>query len=229
VNVARMDAGPDGFLIAGNRMTGAAVWRSPDAARFGIVERAPALASDASGETWAFDSTDTTDGWLVAGGFLPKGRIDRDAIGWRSADGAAWQRVPAAGATNAYEELQRVTLLGGVPVAVGLAGQSFGAWRLANGAWQPVGRFGSAPPGAAGTVRALTVAGPRLYAVTGDGTSYALWASGDQGRRWRAAVLPARVTTGPENTVAVAGGAGVAVLLTDDGTVGRTYVAETGA
>jgi hypothetical protein len=229
VNVARLDAGPRGFLISGNRMTGAAIWRSPDAAKFTIVERAPALSSDASGETWAFDGTATPDGWLVAGGFLPKGRIDRDPIGWRSADGRAWQRVPAAGASAAYEEVQRVTVLDGVPIGVGISGSAYGTWRLESGRWQPAGSFGSAKPGAGTTVRALTAAGERLFAVTGDGLAYTLWVSDDRGDRWRPAALPGAVPGGPETAAVVAGGEGRAVLLTDDGTDGRIYVAETGA
>jgi hypothetical protein len=228
VNVARLDAGPSGFLIAGNRMTGAAVWRSPDAAKFTIVERAPALASDASGETWAFDSVATPDGWLVAGGFLPKGRIDRDPIGWQSADGTVWQRVPAAGASDAYEEVQRVTVLDGVPIGVGISGSVFGTWRLESGRWQPAGSFGTARPGGS-TVRALTTAGARLFAVTGDGLAYAVWVSDDRGGRWRPAALPATLPGGPETAAVVAGGDGRALLLTDDGTDGRIYLAETGA
>jgi hypothetical protein len=228
VNVARMDAGPPGFLISGNRMSGAAVWTSADAARFTLHERAPGLASGADGETWAFDAAGLTGGWLVVGGLLPAGRVDRDAVGWRSADGSAWQRVGAAGATGAYEELHRVTVRDGVPVAVGLRGGSFGAWRLAAGAWRPAGSFGTVPPGGASGVRALTVAGGRLFCVTTDGAAYALWVSDDAGAAWRPAGLPRAVPAVAESALAVAGAGGRAVLLSDDGADGRIYVSETG-
>ncbi|HEU4349150.1 MAG TPA: hypothetical protein VFR35_15350 [Actinoplanes sp.] len=229
VNVARMDGGPAGFLIVGNRMSGAAIWRSPDAAEFEIREGAPALASDASGVTWAFDATATPDGWLVAGGFLPKGRIDRDVMGWRSADGSVWERVPAAGASDAYEELQRVVMHDAVPVGAGLRGSAFGVWRLAAGEWRPVGSFGSVPPGGLSSVRALSVAGDRLFCVTTDGASYFLWVSDDGGAGWRAAALPVAVPARAESAVVVAGdGQGRAVLLSDDGADGRIYVAASG-
>jgi len=227
VNVARMDAGPRGFLISGNRVRGAAVWTSPDAAKFAIHEGTPALASDATGETWAFDGTATPDGWLVVGGLLPAGRIDRDPIGWASADGSAWARVPAVGATAAYEELQRVTLLDGVPLAVGLSGPAFGAWRLESGQWRPAGSFGTVRPGGDTSVRSLAAAGSRLFAVTKDGVAFHLWVSDDRAAAWRAAAVPA-VPVRPETTAAVAGSGGRVVLLTDDGGNGRIYSAETG-
>ena len=46
--MARLVAGPAGFLITGNRTSGAAVWTSPDASEFEIIEAAPGLASDAA-------------------------------------------------------------------------------------------------------------------------------------------------------------------------------------
>ena len=146
--MARMDAGPEGFLISGNRMTGAAVWLSPDAAKFEILEGAPALASDATGETWAFDGTATPDGWLVVGGLLPERPHRPGPDGLASADGAAWVRVPAAGASAAYEELQRVVVRDGVPVAVGLPGRpsARGGWSGAVAAGRVV-RDGAAGAG----------------------------------------------------------------------------------
>lgn len=227
VNVGRLDAGPGGFLISGNRMSGAAVWRSPDAAEFAIVERAPVLASDATGETWAFDSVATGDGWLLVGGFLPKGRIDRDPMAWRSADGVAWARVPGP-ATDAYEEIQRVALAGAVPVGVGVAGGTFGAWRLTGGAWQAAGTFGVAGAGPGTTVRSVAASGDQVYATTGSPDAYALWVSPDGGASWRPGDLPSVVPARSETAAAVAVAGGRVVLVTDDGTDGRIYTAETG-
>ena len=228
VNVARMDGGPAGFLISGNRMSGAAAWLSPDAAKFEIREGAPALASDTSGETWAFDGTATADGWLVVGGFLPKGRIDRDVMGWRSADGSVWERVPAAGASDAYEELQRVVLHDAVPVGVGLRGTAFGVWRLTAGEWRPVGSFGSVPPGGLSAVRALAAAGDRLFCVTTDGKAYSLWVSDDGGAGWRAAAVPVPVPARAETALVVAGDRDRVVLVSDDGAESRIFTASTG-
>src|SRR4029434_2591672 len=104
MNVARMVAGPTGWLIVGNRTPGAAVWLSPDAHKFEIVEGAPELASDPRGETWAFDGAAIADGWMVVGGLRPAHRIDRDPASWRSADGKTWTRTVLAGTAD-YEEL----------------------------------------------------------------------------------------------------------------------------
>lgn len=227
VNVARLDAGPPGFLIAGNRMSGAAAWVSRDAASFDIVERAPGLASDPAGETWAFDGVAAAPGWLLVGGIVPAGRVDRDPLGWRSPDGRRWTRLPAAGAGKDYEELHRVTVLNGVPVAAGLRGGVFGAWRLDGDEWRPAGTFGTVRPGGASAVRSLAASDGRLIAVTGDAQGFGAWISVDQGGSWRPAAIPA-VPAGAEHAVSLTAAAdGRLVLLTDDGTNGRIHLAET--
>jgi hypothetical protein len=229
INVARLDAGPGGFLIAGNRMSGAAVWTSPDGAKFTIHERAPALASDASGETWAFDSVFSPIGWVVVGGVVPKGRVDRDVLGWLSADGRTWSQLPAAEEYEGYDELQRVTVLNGVPVAVGVWGPAFAAWRLDGGAWRQTGTFGAVRPGGVSSVRSAVAVGDRLIVITGDEKGYTGWVSDDRGGSWRTAAIPA-VPAGPDHAVALtAGSDGRLVLVTDDGANGRVYVAETGS
>ncbi|PWR05230.1 hypothetical protein DKT68_27980, partial [Micromonospora acroterricola] len=120
VNVSRLAAGAPGWLIVGNRSAGAASWvSSPEAAEFALVEGAPELASDGAGVTWAFDAVAVPAGWVAVGGLLPAGRIDRDPAVWSSPDGRSWRRTVLPGGPE-YEELQRVTLVGGVPAAVGL-------------------------------------------------------------------------------------------------------------
>jgi hypothetical protein len=222
VNVARLDAGRPGWLISGNRMSGAAAWVSGDSAAFRIVERAPVLASGTAGETWSFDAVATDGGWVMVGGEQLKGRIDRDAVGWLSTDGVRWQRLPAAGATPAYEELQRV-VLDRTPLAVGLRGGAFGVWRLAGERWQPGASFGVAPPGGRASVRSLAVAGTSLFCVTSDGVSQTLWESTDGGDRWRPVASPAPMPAGADRTVAVSGAAGQVLLVHDDGARGRIY------
>ena len=227
VNVARLDAGPPGWLISGNRMSGAAAWVSRDAAAFRIVERAPVLASDAAGETWSFDAVAAAGGWVMVGGELPAGRIDRDAVGWQSADGVSWRRLPATGTTPAYEELQRV-VVDTSPVAVGVRGEVFGVWRLDGDSWRPGASFGVVRPGGRAGVRSLAVAGSGLFCVTSDGEAHALWTSSDGGGGWQQVALPAAVGLGPEQTVAVSGAADRLLLVLDDGARGRIYVSETG-
>jgi hypothetical protein len=229
INVNRLAAGPSGFLITGNRMSGAAAWVSPDAARFTIVERAPALASDQVGETYGFDAVALPPGWLMAGGIIPKGRVDRDPMGWRSEDGRTWTRLASAGATEDYDELQRVTVLDGVPVAVGLRGAAFGAWRLDGDTWQPTGAFGTVRPGGGTSVRSLVASHGRLLAVTLTPDGYAGWVSADRGGTWRPVTLPP-VPVGADHAVTLtAASDGRLLLLTDDGRNGRVYLAETPA
>jgi hypothetical protein len=225
VNVARMTAGPAGWLIVGNRISGAATWTSPDSAEFTIVEGAPELASDGAGETWAFDAVPAAGGWLAAGGIIRKGRIDRDPLAWTSSDGRAWTRheVPA---TDEYEEFQRVVLAAdGTPVAVGLRGRAFAAWRREAGEWTAAGQFGAAAGKGVAMVRGLAVAGDDLLAATSDGTDHALWLSADGGRSWRTVQAPAAAPAGADRAVVVAAGGDRALVLTDDGRAGRAWVA----
>ncbi|MFI5933477.1 hypothetical protein [Actinoplanes sp. NPDC051494] len=223
INVTRLHAGPAGWLITGNRMSGAAAWLSPDAATFAIKERAPGLASSAAGETWAFDGTPADDGWLIVGGWLPSGRIDRDVAGWRSVDGAVWTPVPAAEPTSDYEELQRV-VTADVPVALGVRGGKFGAWRLESGSWRPAGTFGTVPPGGKAGVRSLSGA---LLAATTDGSAYSVWSSSDGGRKWLPVVMPEPTVIGGEGAVAVAAGAGHWVVAVDNARDALIYLTET--
>jgi hypothetical protein len=166
-------------------------------------------------------------GWLVAGAFLPKDRIDRDVMGWRSADGKTWERVPAVAPTPDYEELQRVAVAGGTPVAAGVRGASFGVWRLGAGGWEPVGAFGTVRPGGTSGVRSLIALGDHLYGTTSDGESYALWTSADGGASWRPVEMPARVKAVTETSVAVSGDKSRLLLVSDDSATGRIYLADT--
>ncbi|GAA2467300.1 hypothetical protein [Winogradskya humida] len=226
VNVSRLDAGPAGWLITGNRMSGAAAWTSADATRFDIHERAPGLASTAAGESWAFDGVPSGAGWLVVGGYLPTGRIDRDAAGWTSSDGKTWTAVSAADPTPDYEELQRVAVAD-VPVAVGVRGGRFGAWRLQERTWVPAGAFGAVAPGGRGGVRSVAYADGVLTAVTSDGVAYSLWSSPDGGRAWSPVAMPARVAAGADSAAAVAVGPGGVLLIADDAQKALIYLDET--
>ncbi|MEH0829043.1 MULTISPECIES: hypothetical protein [unclassified Micromonospora] len=223
VNVSRLTGGPAGWLIVGNRSSGAAAWVSPDAADFALVEGAPELASDGRGVSWAFDAVGVPEGWLAVGGVLPAGRIDRDPMAWSSRDGRTWSRTALPG-TDRYEELQRVVLVDGVAVALGLLGQSFGVWRRDGAGWAAVGGFGGAVASPAAGARSgvpavdgLVAAGGRLVATVSDGASRSVWISIDLGTSWRGVDLPFPVPAGADRDVAVVAVGERLWLFGDDG------------
>ncbi|MEU5913925.1 hypothetical protein [Micromonospora sp. NPDC047527] len=217
VNVSRLAAGPPGWLIVGNRSAGAASWVSaPDAAEFALVEGAPELASDAVGVTWAFDAVAVPAGWLAVGGLLPAGRIDRDPAVWSSPDGRSWRRTVLPGGSE-YEELQRVALVGGVPVAVGLRGATFGTWRQEAGGWVAAGAFGRRSSSGVPVVASLVAAGDRLFAAVADGTRYSVWVSADRGGSWRQAAMPLEAGAGADRDVALVAVGDRWWLAVDDG------------
>ncbi len=221
MNVARMVPGPSSWLIVGNRTPGSAVWLSPDATEFTIVEGAPELASDARGETWAADGVYANSGWLVVGGFLPKGRIDRDPMAWTSPDGKTWQRTVIAG-TDGYEELQRVLVRSGEIWSAGLDGKSFGAWRLNGASWEKTGAFSSLGGSAAPSVKSLAPAAGGLLVAGATGHDHEVWGSPD-GRKWRKVQLPSATPVGAERTISINGSDQRSLLLIDDGEHGKAW------
>jgi hypothetical protein len=208
VNVGHIAGGPDGFLIAGNRTTGAAVWVSPDGATFRLFENAPGLASDGGIETLARDAAADPDGrWVVVGGSARTGTLDQEPAIWLPTADAGWQKITVPSGA-AYNELQRAVRLGADIVAVGPHGSTFGAWVGHGTTWAEAGTFG----GAAGAVLSLAAAGPTLFALVQIGADRQLWRSADSARTWRQVPVPRGTPT------AVAGRAGT-VLLTADGHV----------
>ena len=154
---------------------------------------------------------------------------DRHPSHWSSADGRVWRLLTAEGASPAYEELQRVVLVGSVPVAVGLSGAVFGVWRLSDDRWRASGSFGSVPAGGGSSVRSLTAAGSRLWAATSDGVGFSLWSSADAGGRWLPVSAPGPLPVQGETAVGLAAAGDRILLVSDDGRSGRIYSAETGA
>lgn len=222
VNVGRIAAGAQGWLIVGNRIGGAAVWLSAEADRFDIVEDEPGLASDDEGRTWAHDAVAADDGWLVAGAIGRPGRTDRDPMLWESADGLRWQRVPVTGGP-ANEELQRLALSGTTPVAAGQRGEVFGAWRGGDDEWQQSGEFGSTDGPGVPLVRALAADGDLVVAVTSTGATHQLWYSTDGTRSWQELIAPTAVPASAEQVAVVAAGGGQLLILVDDATSVRAW------
>lgn len=222
INVGRMAAGPAGFMMAGNRYSGAAVWFSPDSAEFEIRERVPELANDARGETWANDVAAMPRGWVVVGGVLADGRIDRDPLGWVSADGVTWRRTRVSG-TDVYEEFQRVVVRDGTAYAFGLDGRGFAAWRLDGDQWARTATFGSIV--SLGATRSATIVDGKLLCVTSDGKEHHLFMSTD-GVSWRRVQGPSAMPSTADAQTYAAAFAQRVVLLIDDGRLGRLWVAD---
>lgn len=222
VNVSRLAGGPAGWLIVGNRASGAAAWVSADAAEFDIVEGAPELATDDRGVTWAFDAVAGPSGWLAVGGLLPKGRIDRDPAVWTSGDGRSWRRTALPG-TAEYEELQRAVLVDGAAVAVGLRGRTFGAWRQDGDVWIATGGFGVTGSAGVPSVAGLAAGGGQVLAAVSDGARHSLWRSADRGSSWREVALPVAVATGVDQDLTVTAVGDRWWVVVDDGTGGRVW------
>ncbi|MEV0003923.1 hypothetical protein AB0H28_16760 [Micromonospora sp. NPDC050980] len=223
VSASRLAAGPGGWLIAGARTGGAAVWTSPDAGGFEVREGVAELAGDARGRTAAYDAVARGSGWLVVGSLLPAGGTALTPLAWSSADGRSWRRaaLPADGGGAA----QRVVLRDGAPIAVGPVRDGFAVWRAPSGGpdgWRRVGGFGAAGPGVS-SVTGLVAAGGRLVAVTGDGADRRVWMSGDGGVSWRPVIVPTSVPARGDAALAVAAGGGGLVAVADDGKTSRAW------
>jgi hypothetical protein len=225
VNVGRIVGGRDGWLIAGNRTSGAAVWNSADATDFTLLEGVAPLAGVAGFDTWGSDAVWHRDRWIAVGGVLRKGRIDRDPIAWSSADGLTWQQQEPSSSTE-YEEMQRVAATDAAVVAIGLDGGSFRAWRSADGSWRPAGRFGTTvgirPP----QTLSLTVIGSKLIATAVNNEGFSAWVSSDVGDSWRQLATPVPLSAANDRSMVVAGGGGSALLLVDDAQVSRVWIVD---
>ena len=221
VNVGRVAAGPDGagWLIAGNRTSGAAVWWSSDGHEFELVDDDPALASDAEVGTFASDAAYDGSGWTVVGSADLDGRASWVPQAWTSTDGLAWERqeVPA---TAGFGSLERVVRADDALLAAGLDSDGFGLWRRTDAEWTSVGRFGAVDPEghAFRGVADLTVSGEDALVTVSDGSAYSLWSgSVDDTEGWREVVTPFRPSTVGGAGLSVAAADGEVLLLADDG------------
>ncbi|MBU8856090.1 MULTISPECIES: hypothetical protein [unclassified Micromonospora] len=235
VSASRLAAGPGGWLVAGARADGAAVWSSPDAEGFVLREGVAELAGDGRGRTAAYDVAAVGPGWLVVGSLLPPGGTARTPLSWFSADGRVWRRVALPVPAGAAGAAERVVAADGGPMAVGPLGDRFAVWRgrddcgspSAGSAgtgqgWRRVGGFGSAGPGVS-SVDALAASGGRLVAVTGDGAQRRLWMSGDGGESWLPVITPVPVPDGGDAALAVAVRDDGLLVVADDGKTSRAW------
>ena len=228
VNVGRIAARPEGWLIVGARTSGAAVWLSDDATEFRLVDGDPALSSDDRTATLARDGVYDGHGWTVVGSASVTGRLPRVPMAWTSPDGETWQReeVPES---DGFTDLERVIRDDDGLLAAGLRGDEFGTWQRVDGTWEAFGTFGALDPDrrAAPFVSGLTEAGSHVFASVSDGSDYRLWTS-DDGRDWRPVTTPTTPSITGEHLMSVTASGSSLLLLADDGETGRVWLAKLG-
>lgn len=230
-NVSRVAAGPDGYLITGNRVSGAAVWTSTDAREFTLHDDVPELVSGSDRQTLAIGQMHDGERWTVVGSASLTDRLARVPMAWTSPDGLTWtdEQVPR---TDEFNDLEQVVPVGDGLVAVGLRGQAYGVWtRDAQGDWGLGESFGTVRTSGGSPAVSSLVSLPtegdderRLLTSVADGESYQLWASTAAGA-WSRIDVPAAPEVGSERTLNVAARGQDVLLIADDGTQGRLWLA----
>jgi hypothetical protein len=225
VQVNRLTGGPHGWLIAGTRASGAAVWRSTDARTFRIEEGAPGLASTARATTQGFDGAWSDGRWWVVGTSVDRGGFE-SATSWTPAPAGRWTSLPLRGDAS----ITTAERVGDTPqglVAVGIDGTAFAAWTLSSGSWGPASTFGKRDP--AGTeaayVAGLASAGDEVAVTYSDGALFRL-ALGPADGPWPDVAPPVSVPVTGDDQLAVAGGDGRFLLLADEGSGARVWLAD---
>jgi hypothetical protein len=217
LGIGDMVGGPDGFLVAGSRNNGAAVWWSPDGASFRLYDGAPGLANTSQTRTLARAAIPVDGGWLVAGELIDaQGRL-RGAV-WTGDRGGPWTRTELPGASTVSTGDGVVETPPGPDVA-GLLDQGFGLWSSRNGRWRLDDRFGTVDADATTAAYVSGIASAVGYvAVTySDGARFGLWVGED-------VPMPTPVTADGDRTATVASHGYHLLLLTDDDTTGRAWL-----
>ena len=221
VAVSRLEGGPGGYLVAGTRTSGAAVWTSPTGSAFRLHDGVPGLASTPSARTQADDAVPAGPGWVVAGTTTgDSGRVT--ATVW-TGTGGTWraQRLPGGSTISTAE---RATRVGSGPLVAGLLDDRFGVWSRHAGGWTLEGTFGWRDAGAtsAAYVSGLAWTGSLVAAAYSDGRVFRLAIGGSSPG---ASTLPTTVTVRGDHAVTIATHGADALLLTDDGRQGRVWTA----
>jgi hypothetical protein len=222
VAVNRLEGGPHGFMIAGTRASGAAVWTSPTGASFRLHEGVPGLANSSSARTQGTDAVPAGRGWLVVGlSTEDDGRLD--ATVWTPAGTDRWLRRVLPGG-DTVSTADRVIHAGSGPVVAGLLDQEFGLWRRQGVNWTLEGTFGErvADATSASYVSGLAWTGSLVVATYSDGTRFRLAIGGTSPAP---STLPTSVDVSGDHAVTVATHGADALLLTDDGRQGRVWLA----
>jgi hypothetical protein len=225
IAVSRITAGPDAWMIAGGRTSGAAVWLTRDATAFRLVDDDPALSSDQTRRTNAWDVAADGTGWTAVGYAQVTGQVAPVPVAWASTDGLRWTRQKVPPATRDFADLERVVPLDDRMLAVGIRGNRFGAWERVSGTWRAAAAFGRLDPdrSSAPDVSGLAV-GPRtVLASVSDGVHVGLWARDRRGQ-WAGVDMPVRALGSGEWRTTVAAGERGALLISDDGTSGRVWL-----
>lgn len=230
-NVSRIAAGPGGFLISGNRVSGAAVWTSADAREFALHDDVPELVSGPDRATLAIGQVHDGERWVVVGSASLTGRLARVPMAWTSPDGLTWtdEDVPR---TDEFNDLEQVAVVDDELVALGLRGQAYGVWtREADGRWELGEAFGAVQtswgsPAVSSLVSLPTGAGQdrRLLASVADGESYQLWSS-TAPDSWSRVSVPLKPEVGSERNLSVSARGQDVLLVADDGANGRVWLA----
>jgi hypothetical protein len=218
VSVGAMAGGPEGYLLAGTRTSGAAVWWSPEGGIFRLYAGAPGLASTSRLRTQAADALPAADGWLVAGQVTePDGRLR--GVVWSGDPGSPWHRSVLPGGTT-ISTAERLAAAPPGPDVAGLLDNGFGLWGLRNESWRLLDRFGASDPDGsnASYVSGLAESLGRVAATYSDGAHFRLWVGED-------VPMPTEVTVDGDRSVTVASHGRHLLLLTDDDRAGRAWLA----
>jgi len=221
VAVSRLVGGPSGFLIAGTRATGGAVWTSRTGSPFRLHEGVPALASTRHWRTQAVDALAVLGGWVVVGDSIDhEGRLTATAWTSHGAGLFAASRLPGGSTITTAE---RVVATADGLVAVGLDDRGFGVWFARNARWALDSTFGRVATGAtsAAEVTGAAWTGSLLAVTYSDGERFRL-AVGPRGGL-DAVALPTTVSVRGDHAVTVATHEGDTLLLTDDGDQGLVW------
>jgi hypothetical protein len=227
VNVGMMAGGPNGFLIVGNRFSGAAVWVSSDGDEFELVDDDPELGKRAEFDTLGIGVAAAAEEWIVVGSGQRKDRVPRIPLAWSSADGRTWhlEEVPYGESSTTLE--RAVATSSGV-LAVGLAGDGFGAFAREAGEWRSVSTFGDLVDGSTGTayVSSLSAHDDLVLAAVSDRDTYRLFGSSDAGGDWTEVAVPVQPTPAGEQSLVARFGDEQLLLLADDAGSGRVWLAD---